>query len=68
MIPANDEPRLISVKDASRMTGMSRSMISALRADGTFPVAVSLGERKIVFVRSEVQQWIDSKIAARVAA
>jgi prophage regulatory protein len=68
MIPANDEPRLISVRDTAKMTGMSRSMISALRADGAFPVAVSLGERKIVFVRSEVQQWIDAKIAARAAA
>ena len=68
MIPANDEPRLISVKDASRMTGMSRSMISALRTDGAFPVAVSLGERKIVFVRSEVAAWIDAKIAARSVA
>jgi prophage regulatory protein len=68
LIPANDEPRLISVKDAAKMTGMSRSMISVLRAEGKFPVAVSLGERKIVFVRAEVESWIDQRIASRGAA
>lgn len=50
------------------MTGMSRSMISALRSDGQFPVAVSMGERKICFVRAEVEAWIDARIAARAAA
>lgn len=69
MTPDNDnKPRLISVKDAAKMTGMSRSMISALRSDGQFPVAVSMGERKICFVRAEVEAWIDARIAARAAA
>lgn len=69
MKPSNDNaPRLISVNEAVRMTGMSRSMISVLRAEGKFPVAVALGEKKICFVRAEVETWIDAKIAARAAA
>lgn len=58
-------PRLISVKDACKMTGMSRSMISVLRSEGKFPKAVEMGERKICFVRQEIVDWIESKIEAR---
>lgn len=69
MQPANDnKPRLISLNDAAELTSMSRSMINKLRESGRFPVAVSLGERRVAFVRSEVTAWIDSRIAARVVA
>ncbi|ASP84355.1 AlpA family phage regulatory protein [Sinorhizobium medicae] len=69
MNAANDnEPVLISLNHACRMTSMSRTMLNRYRAEGRFPVAVELGERRVAFVRAEVQAWIDNKIAARVAA
>ncbi|WP_338057092.1 helix-turn-helix transcriptional regulator [Sinorhizobium fredii] len=49
-------------------TSLSRAMINKLRARGRFPVAVSLCERRVAFLRSEVEQWIDERIAARAAA
>jgi prophage regulatory protein len=69
MRPANDnQPILISLGDAARLTSMSRSMINRLRADGRFPVAVPLGERRVAFVRAEVEAWINERVALRAAA
>ena len=65
---ANQNRRIISFNTTAAVTGMSRTMINRKRADGTFPVAVPLGERKIGFVEDEVQAWITDRIAARAAA
>ncbi|ASR06723.1 transcriptional regulator [Rhizobium leguminosarum bv. viciae] len=66
--PMNDNlPMLISLNDACRLTSMSRTMLNRYRAEGRFPVAVELGDRRVAFVRREVTDWIHSKIAARAA-
>jgi prophage regulatory protein len=66
---ANDNsPMLISLNDACRLTSMSRSMLNRYRAESRFPVAVDLGDRRVAFVRSEVTDWIQTKISARVSA
>jgi prophage regulatory protein len=64
---ANDNAVLVSLNDAAKMTSMSRSMLNKYRADGRFPVAVQLGERRVAFVRREVLAFIDQRIAARAA-
>jgi prophage regulatory protein len=60
-------PALISLNDACRMTSMSRTMLNRYRAEGRFPIAVDLGDRRVAFVRKEVTDWIHAKIAARTA-
>ncbi len=66
MPPANDNiPILISIKDVAAMTSLSRPQINVLRGREEFPAAVSLGERRIAFVRSEVAAWVNDRIAAR---
>lgn len=66
---ANDnEPMLVSLNDACRMTSMSRTMLNRYRAEGRFPVAVELGDRRVAFVRTEVVEWIQAKIGARAPA
>ena len=64
---ANDNSRLISIKAAAAMTSLSRTAINALRTADMFPAAVQLGPRRIAFVRTEVEAWIDARIAARAA-
>ncbi|PCD66795.1 helix-turn-helix transcriptional regulator [Rhizobium phaseoli] len=64
---ANDNFALISLKDTCALTSMSKTMIHRLRSDGSFPSAVSLGEKRIAFVRKEVTDWVQEKIAARAA-
>lgn len=69
MTPANDNvPTLITLNDACKLTSMSRTMLNRYRSAGRFPLAVELGERRVAFVRAEVSEWIQAKIAARVAA
>jgi len=59
-------PALISLRETCALTSLSRTAINTRRAAGTFPRAVALGEKRIAFVRAEVEQWIRDRIAARV--
>ncbi|TIL55765.1 MAG: AlpA family phage regulatory protein [Mesorhizobium sp.] len=62
---ANDNsPTLVSLNDAARMTSLSRTMVNRYRAEGRFPSAVPLGDRRVAFVRSEVTDWIQARIDA----
>ncbi|MHC5230437.1 helix-turn-helix transcriptional regulator [Brucella sp. LJL56] len=60
-------PILISLNDAAKLTSLSRTMINRYRAEGRFPTAVPMGERRVAFVRAEVVAWVQDKIAARAA-
>lgn len=64
----NEAPTLISLNDACRMTSLSRTAINRSRALGVFPEAVPLGEKRIAFVRAEVEAWIEERIAMRAAS
>jgi len=66
---ANDNrPRLMSPKEASEATTMSRVLLSMMAKEGKFPRPVKIGEKRQAYVRSEVEAWIDARIAARAAA
>lgn len=60
-----DQPVLISLNDACRLTSLSRTAINRWRDLGKFPKAVPLGDRRVAFVRAEVEQWINDRIAER---
>ena len=42
-------------------------MVNRYRAEGRFPAAVPLGDKRIAFVKSEVAEWIAARISARGA-
>lgn len=63
--PPFDTPTLVSLNDACRMTSLSRTAINRWRARGLFPRAVPLGEKRVAFVQSEVEAWINDRIAER---
>jgi prophage regulatory protein len=65
--PSAGEPMLVSVKTACALTSLSRTMLNRYRAEGRFPAAVPLGDKRIAFVKSEVANWITARIAARGA-
>lgn len=64
----DNRPRLIAMEEVCEVTSLSRAMINKLRAAGRFPIAVPLTERRIAFVRAEVEAFLDQRIAARAAA
>jgi len=45
-------------------TGLSRSTIYLRVSESTFPKPVSLGGRAVGWIESEIQQWLEQRIAA----
>lgn len=61
-------PRLMSPKEASTATTLSRTLLTLMAEAGEFPKPVKLGVKRIAYLRSEVDGWLDARIAARAAA
>ena len=67
----NHIPQLLSIKDVGHYTGLSRSTIyemineNSVRYDPTFPKKVQLTQVRVVWVASEIAEWINEKIEAR---
>lgn len=57
--------RIIRLKEVTHLTGLARSTIYKYLAEGRFPMSVSLGDRSIGFVESEIQEWILARIKER---
>ena len=60
---ASDKNNIIRLPEVRQRTGLSRSSIYAMQAAQTFPRAIKLGRRSVGWVESEVQNFIDERIA-----
>jgi prophage regulatory protein len=68
MAPAandNNDRILVSLNQVVRTTSLSRT---ARRGEGRFPKDVPLGDRRIAFIRTEIEGWINARIAERESA
>lgn len=54
--------RLNQVKD---LTGLGRSTIYKYIAEGSFPKPISLGDRCVGWLESEIYDWILARVAER---
>ena len=57
--------RIIRLKVVIDSTGLSRSTLYKYIGEGTFPKPVSLGDRCVGWVDSEVHDWILARIEER---
>ena len=57
--------RIIRLKEVIDSTGLARSTIYKYIAEGTFPKPVSLGDRCVGWVDSEVHDWILARVEER---
>lgn len=57
--------RLLKLKDVIFQTGLARSTIYKYISESRFPKPVSLGERNVAWVESEIDSWISLKISER---
>lgn len=57
--------RIIRLKEVSNTTGLARSTIYKYVSEGTFPKPVSLGDRCVGWLESEVQGWIVARVEER---
>ena len=59
--------RIIRLKEVIDCTGLGRSTIYKYIGEGSFPKPVSLGNRAVGWVESEVMGWVMARIEARDA-
>lgn len=57
--------RIIRLKDVIASTGLARATIYKYIGEGRFPKTVSLGDRCVGWVESEVHDWILARIEER---
>jgi prophage regulatory protein len=57
--------RIIRLKEVIYSTGLARSTLYKYIGQGTFPRSVSLGDRFVGWVDTEVQEWILARIEGR---
>lgn len=55
---------IIRLPQVKQRTGISRSSIHAFIKAGSFPRPISLGARAVGWLDSEIDCWIDSRIAS----
>lgn len=61
------DKRLIRIGEAMKLTGLSRTSLYSLSAQGLFPRSVPLvpGGTSRAWVRSEILAWVEQRIAER---
>ena len=56
---------ILRLKKVMEKTGLSRSTIYNYIKDKTFPKPISLGIRAVGWLESDIDEWIQSRIAMR---
>ena len=58
----NQENRpFLTIKEVSKLIGLSVSTINRLVKKGDFPLKVKISPRRMVFMKKEIEVWIDNK-------
>ena len=58
----NQENRpFLNIKEVSELLGISVSTINRLYKNGDFPKKIKLSPRRMVFMKREINEWIESK-------
>lgn len=58
------EQKLLRLPQVKSLTSLSKSTIYARIAEGTFPKQIPLGPRLVVWVESDIQNWISEQVSA----
>jgi prophage regulatory protein len=61
----NTSNKIIRMRAVIERTGLSKSTIYTLLAQGDFPKRISLGARSMGFLESEFNDWVASRAARR---
>ncbi|CAH7481889.1 AlpA family transcriptional regulator [Vibrio genomosp. F6] len=57
--------RFLRLKEVIALTGLGRSSIYKFMEENTFPKTVSLGGRAVAWVESEIEEWMEQRLALR---
>lgn len=61
---SNLSQKLLRLPQVKQTTGLSKSTIYARITEGTFPKQIPLGPRLVVWVESDIQNWISEQVSA----
>jgi len=56
--------QFLRLPQVKQTTGLSKSTIYSRIAEGTFPKQIPIGPRLVVWVESDIQNWIAEQVAA----
>ena len=59
------EQHILRLPTVKAITGLSRSPIYLRMSEGSFPRQVNLGSRAVGWLASEIDHWIEEKLASR---
>ncbi len=67
---ARYEKQVVSKKELKTVCGIpySGQHIARLEAAGRFPKRIQLGQNRVVWLLTEIEEWINARIAARDAS
>ena len=54
--------RALRLRQVCQLTGLGRSMIYQMQAEGRFPQRVKLSDRAVGWLESEVRDWLATRI------
>ena len=57
--------RIIKIPKVSDKTGLCKTAVYNLIAEGKFPKQIPLGARSVGWLESEIDGWIDDRISER---
>ncbi|HBC3410534.1 TPA: AlpA family transcriptional regulator [Vibrio parahaemolyticus] len=60
--------RFMRLKEVMSVTGLGRSSIYNYMEADKFPKTVSLGDRAVAWVESEVHEWMEERLAHRASS
>ena len=56
--------KLLRLPQVKQTTGLSKSTIYARISEGTFPKQIPIGPRLVVWLESDIQNWIAEQVSA----
>ncbi|GAA6145838.1 helix-turn-helix transcriptional regulator [Thalassolituus maritimus] len=60
---SNVTSRLIRFPEVKQITGLCRSQVHAMIAEGRFPKQIKLSTRASAWIAEEVYSWVEQRIA-----
>ena len=55
--------KMLRLPSVIELTGLSRSSIYLRMKNKVFPQSISLGDRAIAWLESDIEQWIEEKVS-----
>jgi prophage regulatory protein len=54
--------QILRLPEVKSRTGLSRSTIYLMMAEGAFPSSISLGARAVGWLESEIENWLGDRV------